>query len=90
MASSSIQGKFVAASSKTLQLSFKIELNWTNSSVLNLREASFSLSDRQQATESISSMKIMQGCLCLAKRKRDFSIFSDSPKYFASRSLAQA
>lgn len=59
---------------------------WTRNSVLILLADSDSLSERDEQSESTSSMNMILGLCCLANSNRFFTSFSDSPSHLDTRS----
>ena len=58
----------------------------TKNSVFIRRADSDSLSERDEQSESTSSINIMLGLCCLANSKRFLTSFSDSPNHLDTRS----
>mmetsp|Transcript_38155 Transcript_38155/g.89489 ORF Transcript_38155/g.89489 Transcript_38155/m.89489 type:complete len:371 (-) Transcript_38155:247-1359(-) len=90
-ASSSSIGRFVAPSTRILSASASVAApsSCTKNSVLSRRAASCSLALRLVSIESISSMKMTDGCIFLARLKRARICFSDSPTHFDTSDEAE-
>mmetsp|Transcript_210 Transcript_210/g.607 ORF Transcript_210/g.607 Transcript_210/m.607 type:complete len:394 (-) Transcript_210:614-1795(-) len=82
-ASSSSCGRLVAPTTRTRSSRLVPAPSiWTRNSVLSLRELSWSESVRCVNRESISSIKITDGCINLATAKSARTSFSPSPTHF--------
>lgn len=88
IAESSCQGRLVAPSTRMPSMSLPTPSICTRNSVLTLLDASFSPSPLAPQSESISSIKTIEGLLDLAISKRDLTKRSDSPCHFEIRSDA--
>jgi hypothetical protein len=67
-------------------LFYNLPCIWTRNSVLILLADSDSLSERDEQSESTSSMNMILGLCCLANSNRFFTSFSDSPSHLDTRS----
>lgn len=68
------------------QLFYNLPCIWTRNSVLILLADSDSLSERDEQSESTSSMNMILGLCCLANSNRFFTSFSDSPSHLDTKS----
>lgn len=86
MAESSTHGMLVAAKTKIPCWSLPTPCIWMRNSVLILLADSDSFSERVEQSESISSMKTIDGLCWRANSNKLRTSFSDSPSHFETKS----
>ena len=86
MAESRTHGIFVAPRTRIPSISLPTPCICTRNSVLIRRALSLSFSERDEQSESTSSMKMMLGLWARANSKRFLTSFSDSPSHFETKS----